>query len=102
MITYPANATLGETNPNAPEYSPLSTPSIVLRSMVFSPASDAVASVKYSVDQAAWLDLTKSVGRVWESTLLLQGLQPGTHTVTVRATLSSGLQNDDAITVKIQ
>jgi 3',5'-cyclic AMP phosphodiesterase CpdA len=101
MITYPANSSLGDSNPNAAYYRPGNTV-IVLRSMVFSPATDAMASVKYSVDQGAWLDLKKSVGRVWESTLSLQGLEPGNHRVTVRATLSSGQYDDDLITVKIQ
>ncbi len=100
MITYPANSSLGDSNPNAAYYPP-GTTAIVLRSMVFSPALATVTSVKYSVDQGAWQDLTKSVGRLWERTLSLQGLQPGIHTVTVRATLSSGQYNDDQITVRM-
>jgi calcineurin-like phosphoesterase family protein len=98
MITYPANVLLGDNNPNAPLYFPHITPSIILRAMVFSPASDSVTSVKYRADQGAWLDLNNNVRRVWENTLLLTGMQFGLHTITVRATLSSGLSNDDQIT----
>ncbi len=101
MITSPANSSLGGNNPNAKNYLP-STTGVVLRSMVFYPVSATLSSVKYSVDQGAWLDLNNSVGRVWENILSLQGLQSGNHTITVRATLSSGQSNDDVITVKIQ
>ncbi len=112
MITHPANSALGATNlnlnpnPNALAYDPTTTPVIVLRSMVFSPASD-VSFVRYSIDadvnpKAFWLNLKNTVGRVWEGILFLPGLQAGYHTVTVRATLRSGLYTEDAIKIHIQ
>jgi calcineurin-like phosphoesterase family protein len=112
MITHPANSALGAThlnpnpNPNALSYDPTLTPVIVLRSMVFSPASD-VSFVRYSIDadinpKAFWLNLNNTVGRVWEGLLPLPSLQAGYHTVTVRATLRSGLYTEDAIKIHIQ
>lgn len=101
FITAPANSALGSDNPNATVYTS-GQPAPQLRTMVFSPTSATVASVKYSVDQGAWSDLNKSVGRVWESSLSVQTLQSGTHTVTVSATLSNGQYGEDSISIKVQ
>jgi len=101
LITAPANSALGNDNPNAIVYTS-GQPAPQLRTMVFSPASATVASVKYSIDLGIWSDLNKSVGRVWASSLPVQGLQSGTHTVTVRATLINGQYGEDTISIKVQ
>jgi calcineurin-like phosphoesterase family protein len=101
FITAPANSVLGSDNPNAKPYIS-GQPAPKLRTMVFSPDSATIASVAYSIDQGAWSGLNRITGRLWESSLPVQALLSGNHTVTVRATLINGQYGEDTISIKVQ
>jgi len=101
FITAPVSSTLGNDNPNATAYTSGQFPN--LRTLVFSPDANPVTNVTYSIDGGTFDNgLQQSTKRLWESSLKTQGLTPGTHTVTVRATLSNGQIGEDSISIKIQ
>lgn len=103
IITAPANSTLAGTNPNAVDYSTASLPK--LRAMVFSPSDTAaVKAATYVIDGGVKSgDLAVMPGgRVWEGQLNLQGLMPGTHVVSVIATLDGGQTGSDDITITVK
>lgn len=119
FITAPVNSSLGNTdsslgnvkhiktepsytagNPNATPFATEELP--MLRVMVFSPSENPVTTVTYSLAGGAFdNNLTQATERLWETSLNLQGLTSGTHTVAVRATLSHGQIGIDTISITV-
>lgn len=99
-VQHPYNTSYTAGNPNATPFTPDATPT--LRAMIFSPSTNPITSVNYSLDGGPFShELKQTVGRLWEALLNLQGLQPGSHTVTVQAKSSDVQIGVDTISITV-
>lgn len=96
LITSPADAELGLSNPYATAYAAGATAS--LRALVFAP--DAVTSVEYRYDDGDWQPLAAVTGPFWSATITMP--EAGSHDLEVRASVGGTATGTDAISVTVE
>jgi len=96
LITSPANAGLGITNPYATPY-PAGT-SATLRALAFAP--DEVTSAEYRFDEGDWQPLAAVAGPLWSATIAMPAA--GSHAIEVRASVGGTATGTDEISVSVE